>query len=76
VICLDLIWGVDLMRGFSSVVTFGVSYPLDQVLEHSGSSMTSVAYDALDLILFFPINQFWRRSGEVWSMGGGFVIGA
>jgi hypothetical protein len=51
---------MDLCCWFPCVVTVGVPFPLDEILQGSGSSMTLVADDALNLILFFSINQIWR----------------
>jgi len=45
VIEFDEIWGVGLIGVFPSIVTFGVSFPFDEVLEFSRPSMTSVAFD-------------------------------
>jgi len=36
---------MDLIGVFPSIVAFRVSFPFDEVLECSGSSMTSVAFD-------------------------------
>jgi len=44
-------------RGFPSVVAFGVALPLDQVLQLFPPSMTSVAPDGLDFVLFFAFYQ-------------------
>jgi len=45
VIEFDEIRGMDLTGVFPSIVAFGVSFPFDEVLELSRSSMTSVAFD-------------------------------
>jgi len=45
VIKFDEIRGVGLIGVFPSIVAFGVSFPFDEVLELSRSSMTSVAFD-------------------------------
>jgi len=45
VIEFDEIRGVDLIGIFPGIVAFGVSFPFDEVLEFSRSSMTSVAFD-------------------------------
>jgi hypothetical protein len=39
------------------VLAFGVSLPLDEVLQASGPPMTSVAPNGLDLVLFFAIHE-------------------
>jgi len=45
VIKFDEVGRMDLISIFPSIVAFGISLPFDEVLEHSGSSMTSVAFD-------------------------------
>jgi len=45
VIEFDEVRGVGLIGIFPSIVTFRVSFPFDEVLELSRSSMTSVAFD-------------------------------
>jgi len=45
VIKFDEIRGMSLIGVFPSIVAFGVSFPFDEVLELSRSSMTSVAFD-------------------------------
>jgi hypothetical protein len=45
------------------VVAFGVPLPLDKVLQLFSSSMTSVASDGLDFVLFFVVDKvrWWSR---------------
>jgi len=45
VIEFDEVGRVDLIGIFPSIVTFGISFPFDEVLELSRSSMMSVAFD-------------------------------
>jgi len=45
VIKFDEVGCMDLIGVFPSIVAFRVSFPFDEVLEHSGSSMMSVAFD-------------------------------
>jgi hypothetical protein len=71
---LEEIWGVNLCGWFPSVVAFRVSFPFDQVLQHSRPSLTSVADDALDFKLIFTINQIRRWTRKVWSVSGCFLI--
>jgi len=68
VIEFDGFWRMDLIGVFPSIVAFGVSFPFDEILEHPGPSMMSVAPYQLHFVFCFPINQFRRRSGEVWAM--------
>jgi len=45
VIKFDEVRGMGLIGVFPGIVAFGVSFPFDEVLEFSRSSMTSVAFD-------------------------------
>jgi len=45
VIKFDEVGRMDLIGIFPSIVAFGISFPFDEVLEYSRSSMTSVAFD-------------------------------
>jgi len=45
VIEFDEVGHVGLIGVFPGIVTFRVSFPFDEVLEYSGPSMTSVAFD-------------------------------
>jgi len=45
VIKFDEVGRMGLIGVFPSIVTFGVSFPFDEVLELSRSSMTLVAFD-------------------------------
>ena len=60
---------------FPRVVTFGVAEPFDEVLEGSGTSVTSVASYLLHFVFFFPIDEVRWWSGEVRSVGGCLMIG-
>ncbi len=51
--------------GFPRVVAFGVSQPLDQVLQLFSPPLTSVAADGLDFVLFSPSHEVWWRPGVV-----------
>jgi hypothetical protein len=55
--------GLQVDHGFPGVIAFGVALPFDQVLQLSFPSMTSVASDGLDFVLFSPFYQFqgWPR---------------
>ena len=69
------VWRVDLVSGFPRIVTFGVSFPFDEILELPRPPMTSVVQDAFYFVLFFPTDKVRWGSGEVWSEGWCFVIG-
>jgi hypothetical protein len=73
-VSLDQFRGVDLSCGFPCVVTFGVSFPLYEVLERARPSMTSVAEDTLHFILLFSVDKVRWWSGEVFSVCCGFAI--
>jgi len=45
VIKFDEVRCMDLIGVFPGIVAFRISFPFDEVLEHSRSSMTSVALD-------------------------------
>ena len=67
--------GMDLVSWFPDVVTFGIPFPFDEVLEHSGSSMTSVVNNMFHLIFLFSIDKVRWWSGEVGAMRSRFLIG-
>ena len=71
----EQIWRVDLVSGFPHIVTFGVSFPFDEILELLRPSVTSVIQDVFYFILFFSTDKVRWGSGEVWSEGWRFVIG-
>ena len=52
----DEFWGMHLVSWFPCVVTFGVSFPFDEILELSGPAMTSVVDNAFHFILLFAID--------------------
>jgi hypothetical protein len=60
---------------FPCVVTFGVSFPFDEILELSGMSMMSVVPYLLHFIFFFSADEFQGWPHVVSSMGSGFMIG-
>src|SRR5229473_528530 len=60
--------------GFPRVVAFGVSQPLDQVLQLFSPPLTSVAADGLDLVLFSPSREVQWRPGVVFSVFFCFAI--
>ena len=70
----DELRSMHLVSWFSCVVTFRVSFPLDQILELSGLTMMSVVDDTLHFVLLFSVNQIRWWLGEVRSMCCGFLI--
>ena len=68
------IQGIHLVSWFPGVVTFRVTLPLYEILEHSGMSMMSVVSNLFHFVLFFIIDQVRWGMGVVWSMGICFDI--
>src|SRR5216683_3058405 len=56
------------------VVAFGVSEPLDQILQLLPFRMTSVAADGLDLVLFSASHEVRWRSGIIFSVFFCFAV--
>ena len=52
----DELRGMHLVSWFPCIVTFGVPFPFDEILEPSSSSMTSVVDNAFHFILLFTID--------------------
>ena len=48
--------GMHLVSWFPCVVTFGVPFPFDEILELSSPTMMSVVNNALHLIFLFSVN--------------------
>ena len=70
----DELWGMHLVSWFPSVVTFGVPFPFDEILELSSLTMMLVVDNTLHFILLFTINQVRWWSGEIWSVCCCFLI--
>ena len=68
-------WGMNLVSWLPGVVTFGVPFPFDKVLECSGPPMTLVVDNALHFIFFFSIDKVRWWPGKVWAMCCHFMIG-
>ena len=66
--------GMHLVSWFPCVITFGVSFPFDEILESSGPAMTSVVNNPLHFVFFFLIDQVRWWMGEVRSMCCSFLI--
>jgi hypothetical protein len=71
----DQLWGMHLAGRFPCVVAFGISLPLEEVLELSRLSMTSVTVDLLHLIFLFALNEVRWWLGKVRAMCSCFTIG-
>ena len=52
----DEFQGMHLVSWFPCVVTFRVPFPLDEILESSSPSMTSVVNNALHFIFLFAVD--------------------
>ena len=68
-------WSVDLVSWLPDVVTFGVPFSFDEVLECSGSSITLVVNHTFHFVFFFSINGVRWWPGEVGAMRCCFLIG-
>jgi hypothetical protein len=75
VVSFDQVLCVNVGCGFPGVIAFGVIHPFNKVLQRFCTAMVSVSEDPFHLIFLLSIDQFRRWSGEVRSMGGGFMIG-
>jgi hypothetical protein len=60
--------GLDVFDGFPGVVAFGVSLPLDQVLELPPPAVTAMVSNRLDLVLLSIIDKVRWGSREVFSV--------
>jgi hypothetical protein len=61
---LDECGGMGLIGVFPSVVTFGVTFPFDQILQGFVASPPPVCVDLFHFILLFSINQIRGRSWD------------
>jgi hypothetical protein len=61
VVVLDCLGTLKVTDRFPGVVAFGVSFPLDKVLQLSFSPLTLVAEDGLDFVLFFIFHKVRGR---------------
>ena len=50
---------------FPGVVSRGIPFPLDEILQISSSPEVAMIDDGLDLEFFFSINDVWGRPREV-----------
>src|SRR6266436_3115665 len=73
-IMLDKFRGMNLVRWFPCVVTFGVSLPFDKILQPFLPSKLSVCDDSFHFVFFFSVNKVRRWSGEVWAMRSCFMV--
>ena len=76
VISFDLVWSMDLICGFPSVVAHWIFYPFDQIVQPLRLPMTSVVEDLIHFVFFLSINDGGRWPREVRPMGVCFMIGA
>src|SRR6266851_395263 len=74
VILFQECWRLQMSCRFPRVVAFGVSQPLDQVLQLFPPPLTSVAADGLDFVLFSPSHEVRWRPGVVFPMFFCFAI--
>ena len=67
--------GMNLVSWFPGVITFRVSLPFDEVLEHSGSPMILVVGNTFHFIFFFSIDKIRWWPGEVGAVHSRLLIG-
>jgi len=67
--------GVNLVSWFPCIVTFGVPFPFDKVLECSGSSIMLVVDNTFHFILLFSVDKVRWWLGEVGAVRSCLVIG-
>ena len=65
VVFLDQLRSEYVSLVFPGVVSCGISFPLDKVLEVSPLPKVTMINDGLDLEFFFSINDVWGRSWKV-----------
>ena len=68
VILIEQLFGEDITVIFPGIVSLGVSFPFDQILQSSLFLKPSMVPDGLDLILLFSIDDVWGWSREVGSV--------
>jgi len=71
----DQVWCVCVYCRFPCVITIGVSFPMDQILQGPVAPEISMIVDLLHFILFLIIDQVRWWPGEVWAVCHCFVIG-
>ena len=71
-ILLDQLRGEYISLMFPGIVSRGIPFPLDEVLEVSPPSEIAMINDGLDLVLLLSINDVWGRTREVVSVLSGF----
>ena len=62
---LNQLGGKHLIKGFSGVVRFRITLPLDQVLELTPSAMEAMVSDGLDFVLLFSVYYLRGRFRKV-----------
>ena len=60
--------GLDVFDGLPGVVAFGVSFPLDQILEPPPPAVTAMVSNRLDFVLFSIIDKVRWGPREVLSV--------
>ena len=63
-----------MFRWFPRVVRIGVTFPFDQVLKPSVSSVIAVIRNSLHFKLLFSVDEVWGRPRVVGPMLVGFLI--
>ena len=65
VIFLDQLWSEYISLMFPGIVSRGISFPLDKVLEISPLPEIAMIDDGLDFVLLFSINDVWGRTWKI-----------
>jgi hypothetical protein len=73
-ILLDHLGTLKVVDGLPRVIAFGVSLPLDKVLQPLFPPLTSVAANGLDLVLFFIPHEVRGRARVVCAVLFRFYI--
>ncbi len=67
------LWGAYIVRGFPGVITFGVPFPFDQVLEFA--PLIPMGPDGLDFVLRFTLDHVRRWPRVVLTVFFCFDVG-
>ena len=69
-------WGEDLLICFPRIVSRGIPFPLDEILQFAPSAKEAVSHDGLDLEFLFPLFHDGWRAVVVCSVFYCFAIGS
>ena len=72
-IFLNQLWSKYILLTFPQIVSCGIPFPLDEVLEITSPPKVAMIDDGLNLTFLFSINDIWGRFRKVVSVLGGFL---